>query len=52
MSRAVEHFQDELGRLIDRMRLEYEVSYAEVVGVLEITKHDLICEASEDDEEE
>lgn len=45
MTRAVDHFTDELARLIDRFRQEYEMTYAEVVGALEITKTALIDEA-------
>ncbi len=44
-SNAVEHFSEELCRLIDRMRMEYDITYAEAVGVLEITKLDLIEES-------
>ena len=45
MSRAAEHFSEELSRLIERMRLEYEMTYAEAVGVLELVKADVIEEA-------
>ncbi len=37
-SQAVHHFLDELDRLIKRFSYEYDVSYAEMLGCLEIQK--------------
>lgn len=45
MSRASDHLARELAYLIDRFRLEYKLTYAEAVGVLELVKSDLIEEA-------
>lgn len=50
MERAVEHFIEEVHRTLDRMRFEYEMSYAEAIGALEIIKMDLLSEAVEDAE--
>ena len=43
-SRASEHFVKELECLIDRVRLEYELTYAEAIGCLELVKFDLMGE--------
>ncbi len=45
--RATDHFADELGRLIKRFHLEYDLTYAEALGTLELTKADLIEDAKE-----
>ena len=45
MSRASDHLARELAYLIDRFRMEYKLTYAEAVGVLELVKSDLIEEA-------
>jgi len=45
--RGCDHFVDELERLIDRLRAEYEMTYAEVIGCLELVKADLLSEATE-----
>ena len=52
MSNAVPHFCNDLFRLIDRFRLEYEMSYAELVGCLEMQKDKIICEAYQDEDDE
>ena len=49
MSVAVEHFAEELSRLIERMRMEYDITYAEAVGVIELFKLDLVEEARRDE---
>lgn len=54
--RAVEHFADELDRIVRRARFEYDLTYAEVVGTLQMKAWLLCDEASdqtepEDDEE-
>lgn len=36
------HFGDELDRLVNRFRSEYEISYAAIVGVLFMKAH-LLC---------
>lgn len=45
MNRASDHFAKELASLIERFRMEYKLTYAEAVGVLELVKSDLIEEA-------
>ncbi len=55
--RGTSHFSHELGRLIDRMRQEYVMTGAEIVGVLEFHKARMINEllnvlTGEDEEEE
>lgn len=42
-SEQVRQLGDELDRLINRFRQEYDMTYAAVVGVLEMKKH-LLCE--------
>lgn len=44
-------FADELDKLIERFRSEYDMSYAQVVGVLEFKKWLLCSEVSEESEE-
>ena len=51
ISRAADHFAEALFVLIDRMRLEYRMTYAETVGVLELVKADMIVEAQEESDE-
>lgn len=48
MSRAVEHFGTELELLIKRFRSEYDMTYAELIGCLEITKFDILTEMTEE----
>ncbi len=40
-------FADDLDRLIRRYRLEFDLSYAEAVGVLQMRTFSLLKEASE-----
>lgn len=42
---AVDAFCDELTRLIDRYRHEWNLTYGECVGALELIKHDVLEEA-------
>ena len=52
MSRkGCDHFEAELVRLIDRQRLDYELSYAEALGCLTLVKSRLTTEALENDNE-
>lgn len=46
-----DHFANEIDRLVDRYRSEYEMSYASVVGVLQMKIHLLCDEASERSDE-
>ena len=48
---APDHFEDEIRRLIERFRLEYQITYGEVIGVLEILKLDMYSELREETEE-
>lgn len=48
--RGTEHLCTELAAVIDHFRDEYEMTYAEVVGCLEIVKHFLIDEAGGESE--
>lgn len=51
-TRAVDHFVKELELLILRTRQEYELTYAEAIGCLELTKFDLIRETNEEEDAE
>lgn len=51
MSQGVEHLSNEIDRMIDRFRQEYDMSYAETVGVLQMKIHLLCCEAADRDDE-
>jgi hypothetical protein len=44
-TRGCSHLATSLAQVIDRFRSEYQMSYAEVVGVLEILKAQMIKEA-------
>ena len=48
--RGCDHFSDELVRLIDRMRQEYEMTYAEIIGCLELIKLSIAKEPEELDD--
>lgn len=48
-SRAANHLQDEMDKLINRFRFEYDMSYAEIVGCLELIKSGLTFEAIHED---
>lgn len=47
-----EHFDVELTALIRRFRLEYEMTYAAVIGTLQIKIVELVNEAQDDEEDE
>lgn len=47
----IEHLANELDNLIERYRDEYEISYAAVVGVLQIKIHLMCSEASDRSDE-
>lgn len=40
----IQHFQDDINKVIQRYRIEYELSYASVVGTLNIVMFDLMLE--------
>lgn len=46
----IDHFADDLDRLVDRYRKEYEMSYASVVGTLQMKINLLCAEAGREDE--
>ena len=50
MSSGVDYLSDELDRAVKYCRQEFDMSYAEVVGVLMISAHLLIAEASDDED--
>ena len=43
----IQHFADELDKLVDRFRSEYEIAYGSIIGALHIKAHDLIDEAND-----
>jgi len=45
-----DHFAKELDRLVERFRQEYDLEYAQVIGVLAIKTHLLIAEALEEED--
>ena len=47
MTPAFNAYCDELDKLINRFRDEWDLSYAEAVGALEFVKHKLLAEAYE-----
>lgn len=47
----IKHFGDEVDKLVDRFRTEYDLSYASVVGVLQMKIH-LLCSEAEEREDE
>ena len=47
----IDHFANELDKLVQRFRSEYEISYAAAVGVLYMKIHLLCAEASEKGDE-
>lgn len=51
MNNQIQHLAEELDRLIDRSRSEYDLSYGETVGVLQMKIHLLCVEAQEREEE-
>ncbi len=50
--RGCDHFCEEVELIINRMRQEYEMTYAEVIGCLEVIKMGLMNEALDQDEGE
>jgi len=43
----IDHFADELDKLVERFRSEYDISYASVIGALHLKAHLLCSEATE-----
>lgn len=48
----VDRFSTEIHRVIDYFKTEFEMTYAETIGVLEIAKHSLLRETFGDDEDD
>jgi hypothetical protein len=48
----VQQFADELDKMVNRFRSEYDISYAAVVGALMFRIHTLMVEAQEKANEE
>ncbi len=45
------HFANEIDALVDKYRNEYDITYASIVGVLQMKIH-LLCEEAEEREDE
>lgn len=43
----LQQFTDELDRLVERFRAEYDLTYGEVVGALQMKSH-LLCSEADD----
>lgn len=43
----IDHFANELDSLVNRFRTEYEMTYASIVGTLQMKAH-LLCVEAED----
>ena len=50
MSNRVEHLGDEIDKIINHFRMEYDMTYAEAVGVL-FMKAQLLCEEAAEEGE-
>lgn len=50
-ARACAHLDEAIHCIIDRHSQEYNLSYSEVLGVLEIVKQDVLRQFYEDEEE-
>ncbi len=48
---SIEALSEYIEAKIDYMRKEFDMTYGEVVGVLEFTKHKMLVEAFEEDGE-
>jgi len=48
----IQEFQDEVYRKVDYFRYEFDVSYAEIIGVLEVIKTTLVNELLDGDDNE
>jgi hypothetical protein len=43
----IDHFAQELDKLVERFRSEYDLTYASVIGALTIKSHQLIDESND-----
>ena len=50
--KAINIFEEEILAKINYFRAEYDISYAELIGLFEIIKHQLMRELEFDDDEE
>lgn len=50
--RGTAHFVKEIDAVINRFRSEYSMTYAEIIGSLELVKFDVLREASDDDDDD
>ena len=48
----IQEFQDEIYRKVDYFRYEFNVSYAEIIGVLEVIKTSLVNELLDEEDED
>lgn len=46
-----DHFADDVDRLVDRYRSEYEMTYASVIGVLQMKIWGMCAEANDREDE-
>ena len=51
MTKAVAHFGSELDALVNWFRFEYDITYAEMVGCLQILTFSLLTEANEEEKQ-
>ena len=47
----IDHFANDIDNIVERYRSEYEISYASVVGVLQMKIH-LLCEEAGEREDD
>lgn len=48
----IEHLENDLDRIIERYRSEYDMTFAAMIGVFQLKVHQLSVEAYEEPEEE
>lgn len=48
----IEHLENDLDRIIERYRKEYEMTFAAMIGVFQLKVHQLSVEAYEDPDDE
>lgn len=48
---AITHFGNEIDKLVERFRMEYEIAYASVIGVLFTKAHIMVNEAMDRSDE-
>lgn len=51
-SETANKFESDIRERIEYFRTEFDLSYGEAIGILEILKFELLCETIEDDDDE